>query len=71
MGTIVVDKIEPGCCRVGDRCVIMPNWTRIEVTYIYYEDSETDSCIYGENVRLKFKNVAEVCFFFLLINISN
>ena len=55
-------KIESGCCRVGDRCLIMPNRTRVEVTNIYYEDIETDSCVCGENVRLKLKNVEEeVC----------
>jgi len=59
MGTIVMGKIESGCCRVGDKCVIMPNRTRVEVTNIYYEDIETDSCVCGENVRLKLKNVEE------------
>jgi len=59
MGVIVMGKIESGCCRVGDRCVIMPNRTRVEVTNIYYEEIETDSCVCGENVRLKLKNVEE------------
>jgi len=59
MGTIVMGKIESGCCRVGDKCLIMPNRTRVEVTNIYYEDIETDSCVCGENVRLKLKNVEE------------
>lgn len=63
MGVIVMGKIESGCCRIGDRCLIMPNRTRVEVTNIYYEDIETDSCVCGENVRLKLKNVEEeVCF---------
>ncbi|CAF4889454.1 unnamed protein product [Rotaria sp. Silwood1] len=59
MGVIVMGKIESGCCRIGDRCLIMPNRTRVEVTNIYYEDIETDSCVCGENVRLKLKNVEE------------
>ena len=59
MGVIVMGKIESGCCRVGDRCVLMPNRTRVEVTNIYYEEIETDSCVCGENVRLKLKNVEE------------
>jgi len=59
MGTIVMGKIESGCCRVGDKCLLMPNRTRVEVTNIYYEDIETDSCVCGENVRLKLKNVEE------------
>jgi len=59
MGVIVMGKIESGCCRVGDKCLLMPNRTRVEVTNIYYEDIETDSCVCGENVRLKLKNVEE------------
>jgi translation elongation factor EF-1alpha len=59
MGVIVMGKIESGYCRVGDRCLIMPNRTRVEVTNIYYEEIETDSCVCGENVRLKLKNVEE------------
>ncbi len=58
-----MSKIESRCCRVGDRCVIMPNRTHVQVTDIYYEEIETDSCVYGENVRLKSKNIEEVSFF--------
>ncbi|CAF4053122.1 unnamed protein product [Rotaria sp. Silwood2] len=59
MGVIIMGKIESGCCRIGDRCLVMPNRTRVEVTNIYYEDIETDSCVCGENVRLKLKNIEE------------
>ncbi|CAF5090606.1 unnamed protein product, partial [Rotaria sp. Silwood1] len=43
MGVIVLGKIESGQVQVGDRCLIMPNRTRVEVTNIHYEDIETDS----------------------------
>ncbi len=59
MGVIVMGKIESGSCRVGDRCLIMPNRTHVEITNIYYDEIETDSCVCGENVRLKLKNVEE------------
>ncbi|CAF4007585.1 unnamed protein product [Rotaria sordida] len=59
MGTIVMGKIESGCCRVGDECIIMPNEIHVEITNIYNEDYETDSSVYGENVRLKLKNIEE------------
>ncbi|CAF3763818.1 unnamed protein product [Rotaria sp. Silwood1] len=59
MGVIVLGKIESGQVQVGDRCLIMPNRIRAEVTNIYYEDIATDSSICGENVRLKLKNVEE------------
>ncbi|CAF3963329.1 unnamed protein product, partial [Rotaria sp. Silwood1] len=32
---IIVGNIQSGCCRVGDRCLIMPNRTFVEVTNIY------------------------------------
>jgi len=70
MAVIVMGKIESGCCRVGDRCLIMPNRTRVEVTNIYYEEIETDSCVCGENVRLKLKNVEEEVSFFALFDIN-
>ncbi len=38
-------KIESGCCRVGDKCIIMPNGTAVEITNIQYEDIERDSCV--------------------------
>ena len=50
MGVIVMGKIESGRCRVGDKCLIMPNRTQVEVTNIYHEDREIDSCVYGQNV---------------------
>ncbi|CAF1302902.1 unnamed protein product [Rotaria magnacalcarata] len=55
----VMGKIESGCCRVGDKCIIMPNRTQVEITNIYYKGIEKDSCVRGENVRLKLKNVEE------------
>ncbi|CAF4287810.1 unnamed protein product [Rotaria magnacalcarata] len=55
----VMGKIESGCCRVGDKCIIMPNRTQVEVKNIYYKRIETDSCVCGETVRLKLKNVEE------------
>ena len=43
MGVIVIGKIESGCCRVGDRCVITLNRIRVEVTNIYHEEIENRS----------------------------
>ncbi len=52
---IVMGKIESGCRRVGDRCLLMPNRTRVEIANIYYDEVETDSGVSGENIRLKLK----------------
>lgn len=59
MGVIVMGKIESGCCRIGDRCLLMPNRTRVEITNIYDDEIEIDSAICGENIRLKLKNIEE------------
>ncbi|CAF0851187.1 unnamed protein product [Rotaria sp. Silwood1] len=60
MGTIVMGKIESGSCRIGDQCLIMPIRKLVKIINIYYDnDIETDSCICGENIRLKLKNVEE------------
>jgi translation elongation factor EF-1alpha len=61
-------KIESGRVDVGDQCLIMPNEIPVEVTNIYHEDYEIDSCVYGQTVCLKLKNIKEeVCFLLLLI----
>ncbi|CAF4267244.1 unnamed protein product, partial [Rotaria sordida] len=65
--TIIMGKVISGYCHVGDQCLIMPNRTSVEVTNIYYEDIETNSCVYGQNVRLKLRDFEdEVSFFFQL-----
>ena len=53
----VLGKIESGSCRVGDRCMLLPNRTRVEISNIFYEDVETDYSISGENIRLKLRNL--------------
>ncbi len=63
MGIVIVGQIESGCVCVDDKCLIIPNQTRAEVTKIDSEDIETDSCVCGENVRLKIKNM----FIFMLL----
>ncbi|CAF1135350.1 unnamed protein product [Rotaria sordida] len=56
---IVLGKIESGCCRVGDQCVIMPNRACVEITNIYQQNSETTFYVRGANVQLKLKNTEE------------
>jgi len=60
---IIIGKIESGCCRVGDQCLIMPNRSRVLITNIYDEDTEPDYCVSGKNVKIRFKNVVEVSAF--------
>jgi hypothetical protein len=50
----------------------MPNRTHVQLTNIYYDNVKTNSCVYGDNVRLKLKNIEEeVGFLFLLIIVFN
>jgi translation elongation factor EF-1alpha len=44
----------------------MPNRIYVEVKNIYNEDREISSCVCGDNVKLKLKNVEAVSFFLLL-----
>ncbi|CAF4986127.1 unnamed protein product [Rotaria sp. Silwood1] len=71
-GTIIMGKVISGYCHVGDQCLIMPNRTSVEVTNIYYEDIETNSCVYGQNVRLKLRDFEdeEILPGFILCNIQ-
>ncbi|CAF5022979.1 unnamed protein product, partial [Rotaria sp. Silwood1] len=59
MGTIITGKIESGRVHVGDRYVIMPNRTHVQVTNIYSGYREINWSVYGQHVRLKLKNVDE------------
>ncbi|CAF3713237.1 unnamed protein product [Rotaria sp. Silwood1] len=49
MGTIITGKIESGRVHVGDRYVIMPNRTHVQVTNIYSGDREINWSVYGQH----------------------
>jgi peptide chain release factor subunit 3 len=58
MGTVVVGKLESGKVRCGDKLVIMPNSTAVEVVSISNEqDEEVPAAISGDNVRIKLRGV--------------
>jgi translation elongation factor EF-1alpha len=57
MDVIVMNEIESGCCRISDKCLIMANRTHVEVTNVYYQEIETDSYVWWENIRVELKNV--------------
>ncbi len=71
MATFVMGIIKSDSCRVSDRCWIMPNRTHAEVINIYYEDIETDSCVCGENITVKLKNVEEEVSYLLQLILSS
>ena len=65
MEVFIMGEIESKCCRIGDKCLVMPNHTRVQIRNIYHEDRETDSCVYWQHVRLELKNIEEEVLFFL------
>ena len=60
LGTIVEGKIESGHVKCGDKLIIMPNKTNVEVTTIYNEtENEVDAAYCGEQVKIKLKGIEE------------
>lgn len=63
-------KVESGYCRVGDQCLIMPNWTFAEITNIYCKGEQVESCRYDANVQLQLKTVEGKVSVLLLLMIT-
>ncbi|MCO5585376.1 hypothetical protein L7F22_039309 [Adiantum nelumboides] len=58
MGTVVVGKIEAGKVKQGDKLLLMPNKSSVEVMGIFNEtEDEVSAAISGDNVRIKIKGV--------------
>lgn len=60
LGTVVEGKIESGHIKTGNKLVLMPNKTTVEVMTIYNEtELELESAFCGEQVRLRLRGVEE------------
>jgi peptide chain release factor subunit 3 len=60
LGTIVEGKIESGHVKTGNKLILMPNRTNVEVLTIYNEtENEVNAAYCGEQVRIKLKGVEE------------
>ena len=59
MGTVVTGKIESGTIRRGDQLVLMPNDRKVEALQIWADETEVESALNGDNVRVKLKGVEE------------
>ena len=59
MGTLAFGKIESGKVQRGDSLLLMPNKKTVEVTGIYFEESELSVGKSGSIVRLKLRGVEE------------
>ncbi|KAK8750390.1 hypothetical protein OTU49_014806 [Cherax quadricarinatus] len=58
-GTIVMGKVESGCCKKGDSIIVMPNKTPVTVDLLWRDEDETGSVNCGENVKVKLRGVEE------------
>ncbi|KAG7156939.1 Eukaryotic peptide chain release factor GTP-binding subunit ERF3A-like [Homarus americanus] len=58
-GTIVMGKVESGCCKKGDSVYVMPNKTPVTVDMLWRDEDETGSVNCGENVKVKLRGVEE------------
>ncbi|XP_050716028.1 eukaryotic peptide chain release factor GTP-binding subunit ERF3A-like [Eriocheir sinensis] len=58
-GTIVMGKVESGCCKKGDNIVVMPNKTPVTVDMLWRDEDETGTVNCGENVKVKLRGVEE------------
>ncbi|KAJ3025450.1 UNVERIFIED_CONTAM: translation termination factor GTPase eRF3 [Siphonaria sp. JEL0065] len=59
MGTVVTGKIESGSIRKGQSVMIMPQKKVAEISAIWMEETESNTAISGDNVRIRLKNVEE------------
>ncbi|XP_064637047.1 eukaryotic peptide chain release factor GTP-binding subunit ERF3A-like [Lineus longissimus] len=59
MGTIILGKVESGSVSQGQKLLMMPNRTPVEVMQLWSDEEEKDICLCGENIKVKLKNVEE------------
>eukprot|EP00004_Rigifila_ramosa_P006029 TRINITY_DN1670_c0_g1_i2.p1 TRINITY_DN1670_c0_g1~~TRINITY_DN1670_c0_g1_i2.p1 ORF type:complete len:707 (+),score=173.96 TRINITY_DN1670_c0_g1_i2:1837-3957(+) len=60
MGTVILmGKIESGRTKVGDKLVLMPNKTLLEVVGIEQEETQIKSARAGDNVRIRVQGVKQ------------
>jgi len=59
MGTIVIGKVESGCCKKGESLLIMPNKREVKVEQIWSDDIEVTAVTSGENIKAKVKGISD------------
>lgn len=60
MGTVVMGKIESGSITKGDKLVVMPNKSYVEVVSIQIEEDEINHATTGDNVKVKLQGKEEL-----------
>merc|ERR1719210_2872982 len=59
VGTIVIGKVESGCCKKGESLLIMPNKREVKVEQIWSDDIEVTAVTSGENIKAKVKGISD------------
>merc|ERR1711953_360581 len=59
MGTIVIGKVESGCCKKGETLLIMPNKREVKIEQIWSDDIEVTAVTSGENIKAKVKGISD------------
>ncbi|WWD21314.1 hypothetical protein CI109_105798 [Kwoniella shandongensis] len=60
MGTMIMGKIESGRVKKGDKLLMMPNKTTVEVAGIYSEQAdELEQAFCGDNIRIRLSNISD------------
>jgi peptide chain release factor subunit 3 len=60
LGTCVMGKVESGRVKKGDKLVIMPNKSQVEVAAIFTEQAdEMEQAFCGDNIRMRLRGVSD------------
>ena len=59
LGTVIEGKIEQGTISVGDKLLVMPNRSPVEVLNVWLDQEEVSYLIGGENARVKLRDISD------------
>lgn len=59
MGTVITGKVESGSIKRGDQLLLMPNRISVEALQIWSDETEVDTALCGDNVRVKLRGIEE------------
>jgi len=57
LGTVIEGKVEQGTIKVGDKLLVMPNKSQVEVMNLWLDQDEVTYLVGGENARVRLKGI--------------
>jgi len=57
LGTMIEGKVEQGTLKVGDKLLVMPNRSPVEVMNLWLDQEEVGYLVGGENARVRLKGI--------------